>query len=270
MSSKGAVMRMDLERMSSISSLANGNDLAAWFGFCCVYLTIVGFETKRAAVRVASWLAAAGCLYVVGLTVGRGALFAAAIAILVALRRLLKRGFVPVIVLIILSWITYELELFKPIVASYAARGMEETGRLTVWPLVIKRFLSSPLAGVGVSNIGTRVPSGKVVTPHNSFLFLALASGVVPLVFFLGYWVRTARGVLATNIEQMPDAPFRIPLFIYVFLIAQQLNSSFMSHWTIVTLCVVSCAPHRLRRMKRWDTEKREERPASLAVVPFR
>jgi O-antigen ligase len=242
---------MDLDRSSSISGLANANDLAAWFGFCCVYWAIAGIETKRAAVRVASWLAATGCLYVVGLTVSRGTLFAAAIAIIVALRRLLKRGFVPVIALIILSWITYELHLFKPIAAFYAARGMEETGRLAVWPLAIERFLGSPFVGVGDSQLGTLVPkSGKLVTPHNTFLLIALASGVVPLVFYLGYWIRTAWRVFGTNIKQAPDASFRISLFIYAFLIALQFNTSFTFPWTVVTLCVASDVPHRLRRMK--------------------
>jgi hypothetical protein len=248
---QGGVVRMDLERTTSIPLLANGNGLAAWFGFCCVYWTIVGLEAKRTAVRVASWLAATGCLYVVGLTVGRGALFAVAIAIIVALRRLLKRGFVPLLVLIILSWITYETGLFKPMADFYAARGVENTGRLTVWPLVLERFLSAPLGGVGISNIGTSTPRGKVITPHNSFLYIALASGVVPLIFFLGYWIRTAREAFGPNVAQVPDAPFRLSLFIYVLLIDLQLNAYFMTPCTLVTLCVVSSTPYQLRRTKR-------------------
>jgi hypothetical protein len=266
---QASIERMKLDRTGSIS-IANPNDLVAWFGFYCVYFTIAGLETKRAAVRVTSWLAAAGCLYVVGLAVGRGALFASAIAIIVALRRLLKHGFIPVIALLSLGWIMYELEIFKHITVSYAARGMEDTGRLTVWPLAIERFFSSPLVGVGVSHIETRIPSGTLVTPHNNFLFLALASEVVPLVFFLGYWIRAAWGVFGTNSEHMPDAPFRISLFIYAFLIALQLNTSFMFSWMIVILCVVSGAPRRLPWVKRRDTAEHKEHPASLAVVPFR
>jgi hypothetical protein len=253
----GGVVRMDLDRTTSLPVLANANGLAAWFGFCCVYWTIVGLETKRGAVRVAAWLAATGCLYVVGLTVGRGALFAVAIAILVALRRLLKRGFVPLLVLIILSWIIYETGLFKPMTEFYAARGTENTGRLTVWPLVLERFFSAPLGGVGVSNIGTRTPRGRVITPHNSFLYIALASGVVPLIFFLGYWIRTARKAFGTNVAQVPDAPFRLSLFIYALLIDLQLNAYFMTPCTLVTLCVVSSTPRRLRRTKRSELRAR-------------
>jgi O-antigen ligase len=271
MSSKHGLVRMHLERTDAISTLANANGLAAWFGFCCVYFTIVGFETKRMAVRVTSWLAAVGCLYVVGLTVSRGPLLASAIAIIVTLRRLLKRSFLPVLVLIGLGCVIYELEIFTPIATSYAARATENTGRLNVWPLVIERFLSSPLLGVGVSNVGTYVPSkGRVITPHNNFLYLALASGVVPLIFFLGYWIRTARRVFGANIEQVSDAPFRIPLFTYAFLIALQLNTSFMFAWMVVTLCVVSSAPRRLYWVKRRDTAETREYPLTLAAAPFR
>ena len=165
---------------------SNANSLGEWFGFCCLYFTIVGLETKRNGVRVASILAAVGCLYIVGLTVSRGALVATAIGITIALRRLLRRGFVPLLVLIIVSGSLYTFGVFDGIIGHYTERGMEETGRLLVWPLAIERFLSSPLLGVGAGNIATYVPSvHKHFTPHNSFIYIALASGVLPLALFV-------------------------------------------------------------------------------------
>ncbi len=238
-------------RLDQTIALSNPNDLGAWFGFCCVYFAIAGLETKRNAVRAVLWLAAGGCLYVVGLTVSRAPLFATAIAIVVALRRLLKRGFVPVLVLLILSWIIGTSGLFERIIALYATRGLEDTGRLAVWPLVIERFLSSPLIGVGDSHIATRIPSGPWIMPHNSFLQLALGSGVVPLVFFLGWWIRAFREVFGTNVTQRPDAPFRLPLLIYAFLISLQLT--FLIPWMIVTLSMATGPPRRLRWVKRQD-----------------
>jgi O-antigen ligase len=250
-SSGSGLARMRLEQTIG---LANPNDLGAWFGFCCVYCVIASFETKRAAVRVASWLAAGGCLYIIGLTVSRAPLLAAAIAIVVALRRLLKRSFVPVLILLILSWIVYILGIFEHIVASYAARGMEDTGRMTIWPLALERFLSSPLIGVGGAHIATSTPKGAWITPHNGFIWVALASGVVPLLFFLGYWVRAVWGVFGTNVVQRPDAPFRIPLLIYAFLIVMELNFAFMAPWVIVILSVSTGSPRRLRQVRRRDT----------------
>ncbi len=232
--------------------LGNPNSLAAWFGFLSVYFFILGLETKSTAVRTASWLVTVGCLYIVGITVSRGPLFGVAIATIIALRRLLKRGFFPVFVLLVLSWILYESGLFEEVAGFYVARGTEETGRLLVWPLAIEDFLRSPLAGAGVSNVETYVSEmGRLITPHNGFLFIAVASGVVPLAFFLGYWLRGAWGAFRANAERSADAPFLIPLFIFAFLETMILDFAFMYPGTIVVLSTVmaASAPRRVYRI---------------------
>jgi hypothetical protein len=221
--------------------LSNANALASWFGFCAVYFIIVGIETKRGVVRAASWLVAVGCLWVIGITVSRGTLLAVAVATIVASRRLLKRGFLPVLALAILSWIIYISGLFDRVEALYATRGMEETGRLLVWPLVLKRFLNSPLLGVGLTKIGTYVPgSDHEISPHNMFLFLALASGIIPLVFCVAYWWRAAQSALRAT-ERTVDALFCIPLLLYAFLVGQATNV-LMESWMTVTLCTALTA----------------------------
>src|SRR5262249_40460168 len=152
----------------------------------------------------ASWLAAIGCLYIVGLTVSRGTLSAIAVASIIALRRLLKNGFLPLLILCILIWVLAESGMFAQMTSFYGSRANEETGRFLVWPLVIARFLDSPLIGVGVSNSGTFVPlKMHEITPHNALLFVALTSGIVPLVFFVLYWWRAARGALRAQAMMM-------------------------------------------------------------------
>lgn len=223
--------------------LANPNDLAAWFGFCSVYFTVAGIEARRHVIRAASWLAAAGCLYIVSLTVSRGTLFAFALATVVASRRLLKRGFLPVLFLIILIWALYELGVFQQTATFYAARATEDTGRMRVWPLAIELFLQSPLAGVGVSNAKLPLPSWhRLVVPHNSFLFIAAASGVIPLMFFVAYWLRAVSGILRMDAKRSADTPFHLPLLIYAFCIAQVLNDPFTSSWMTVTLSTALAA----------------------------
>jgi O-antigen ligase len=230
--------------------LSNANGLAGWFGFCAVYFIIIGIETKRGMVRVASGLVAMGCLYVVGVTVSRGALLAVAIATIVALRRLLKRGFLPLLCMAMLIWILYASGLFDQVGAFYAARGMEESGRGLVWPIALERFLNSPLAGVGVSKVATYVSGRGEFTPHNSFLFIALTSGTIPLAFFVAYWWRVARSVLHAYTERTVAAPFYLPLVLYTFLLSQTTNI-LMEPWVIVTLCsaMAAGAPRRVRRV---------------------
>lgn len=241
----------------------NPNQLAAWFGFCAVYFIIVGIEAKHNGARAIPWLIAVGCLYVVGLAVSRGNLFGVALATTVALRRLLKRGFIPVLAVLILSWTIYELGLFEQIAASYAARGAVETGRGLVWPLAIRRFLDVPLTGVGASSVQTFVPGReRSYPPHNGFIYLALASGVIPLAFFVAYWVRAVRGA-HTNVAQPADAPFRIPLLIFAFVVMSFTDLAFVESWQIVVLstAMAGSTSRRLRQVRRYRTAKYLGRP---------
>jgi O-antigen ligase len=256
----GDISRAGLDQMS----IGNSNDLAAWFGFCCVYFTVFSMDTKRPMLRAVSWSIVVVCLYVVGLTVSRGTLLAVAVATTVALRHLLKRGFIPVLLLLLLVGTIFELGLFEQSMAAFATRGTEETGRLLVWPLAIERFLSSPLAGVGGRNVETYVPfAHKPISPHNTFISIGLASGIVPLTFFLAYWVRAIRGALRSNAKRLPDAPFRIPLLIYIFLIELTTSGTFMFPYAVTTLSMAMAAgaPHQVRWIGRYVTTKYSGHP---------
>ena len=227
------------------------NGLGAWFGFCCLYFTIVGIETRRVGVRVVSSLAAVGCLYITGLTVSRGALLATAIGITVAFRGLLRRGFVPLLVFITVSGTMYNFGVFDRIISDYSTRGMEDTGRLSVWPLALERFLNSPLLGVGMSNVATYVPfKQKRYIPHNSFLFVALASGVLPLAFFVAWWIRTAHNAFWSG-EQSAAGAFRLPFLVYTFVNTWVGDFTFMAPWGILTFAIAmaSSTPYTVRRL---------------------
>lgn len=257
--------------------LANPNDLATWFGFCALYFAIVGMEMRRVTMRIASWLTAVGCLYVVGLTVSRGTLLAFAIGSIVAFRRLLKRGFLPLLLLFALSWVLYESGIFDRMTASYNARATEESGRLLVWPLVIERFLQSPFIGVGVSDLYTYVPDkNRAITPHNGFLYIALASGIVPLMFLMCYWWRAARGAFRTQGVQTAEAPFCLPLLLYAFLITMEGNLPFMKPWAIAALAMAIAAgsPYGvrevvMRRRTRKGRDQHEGRRHSDALAAY-
>lgn len=221
--------------------LSSANGLAAWFGFCTVYLIVLATEQRRGMVRLASAVAAVGCLYVVGMTVSRGALLAVAAGAVIALRRLLKRGVLAVSSLAILGWVSYASGLFEQAESFYAARGLEETGRLLVWPVVLGRFFSSPLVGVGESNAFTYVVGHGDITPHNSFLFIALTSGIVPLLFYVTYWWQAGRSSLRAHTARTVDGAFALPLVLYAFLLVHTTNL-LMEPWLTVTLCTVMSA----------------------------
>ena len=231
--------------------IANPNNLAAWAGFCCLYFMIVGLETRYLAVRAAYWIGAAGCGLIVGLTVSRGTLLAVAIGGVLASRRTLKRGFVPVVSVLVGLWLLFAVGLFDAMLEGYTARGTTETGRLLVWPLVWERFLDAPLIGHGAANMGTWVPQQQMsLTPHNSILFFAVSAGIVPTFFYLLGWWRAVRITRFLDADQrIADRPLRMPLLVYSFLVSVAGDTAFMSSWAIVTLAFIMLPmPHGMLR----------------------
>jgi len=221
--------------------LANPNDLGRWFGFLAVYFTTTGLESKRGIVRACYWAVALGSMYIVALTVGRGAISAVLIAVIVTFRRLLKRGFIPVLTLSILLFIVHQAGLFQPMVDRFKVRTQEDSGRLTVWNLGLQRLIDSPLTGEGASHTGidVREMGRGITTPHNPFLFLALASGIVPLIFFLLYLIQAVRSTLRACRQRRPDAPLFCSLLVFVLVAIIPASLDFASQWAMVTLTVI-------------------------------
>jgi len=229
----GTMQRIHLDRAIGFHST---NTMAEWYGFCAVYFMLLGWTVGTNTARNLSWLTAVVCLYVVTLTVSRATLMAIVIAMIVSSRGLLRQGFVPLLMAAFLAWIVFELGIFDQTAQYYVARGTEETGRLAVWPLIIESFLDSPVIGVGHSHVGAMTARGSFVTPHNSFLYIAQSSGIVPLIFFVGCWVRAGLAALRAGVSKSPEAMFYLPLFVFSFLVVNAGNLTFMEIAVVVSL----------------------------------
>src|SRR4029079_3947964 len=132
--------------------------------------------------------------------------------------------------------------LFDNTIGHYISRGTEEEGRTGVIPYAFQRFLDSPLAGVGVSNIGTVVPGRESGTaPHNALLFFALSSGVAPLFLFLAYWLQAFKGVLRSRINH-PYSGYLMPLLMYCTIALMFNDTVYMFPWFIAVLsaCMIT------------------------------
>jgi O-antigen ligase len=220
-------------------SMQNAGGVGVWFGFCTVAMIIFGFM-KQGARRTLYWLAAIVSLFVVGLTVTRTAMLGIALALAVSFRVVLRRGFVPVLILILLSGLVYESGLFQESVSKYTERGLEETGRFVLWPPVIHRIIDSPLFGVGYPNLSTDIPGsdGSISTPHNSFLFFGLSSGLLPLALYLIFWIQMARRSFFT-VSGFESSALRLPLLVYAF-ITFFLSDISTEPWAILCFTVAS------------------------------
>jgi hypothetical protein len=221
-------------------NLRNANGLGAWFGFCFVSLSLLGLENRKWSVRLFYWSAAAASILITGLSVSRTAILASGIAVLVGFRDILKRGFAPLLVLLVLMGLVVESQLFDRVVERYEARGLEDTGRLVLWPHVVDRIWTSPLVGVGVNDLSTYIPerADSIATPHNSFLYIALSSGFVPLLCWALFWLRTGTRLLSDGPSRQ-YARFQLPFLLYA-LIEFSLGDMNNDPWVLVALAVAA------------------------------
>jgi len=222
-------------------AFANPNDLARWFGFVAIYFGVTAIETKKNWGRVLGWGVVGLCFLVIGMTVSRGTLVAAAIALLVALRRLMKRGFSQLLALLLVIGLAWGLGLFDSAISAYTERGLTSSGRLEVLPRAWERFQERAFVGYGMSNVATFVPlRGDFKTPHNAFLAIGLAGGLVSLCLFFLQFLFTGWQLIRWRATRVADAPFFLPLSVYVFLALFLSNGSFMSPYIAATISAVS------------------------------
>lgn len=68
-------------------------------------------------------------------------------------------------------------------------QGPDAQGRFAIWQLFLDHALSSPVSGIGLSEVyRIRNPLGvdKLVSPHNIFIEIWVAYGIFPLIIFVG------------------------------------------------------------------------------------
>ncbi len=217
---------------------ANPNDLGCWYGFCALYLTLAGFSARTTGTRVFCWIVGLACLYLVTLTLSRSPLIALAAALLVASRRLFKDSFPLLLLLGGLAYGAMLLGVFDTALKSYGLRATEETGRLRIWPMLIEKFMNAPLLGIGASHAGAVDAGGKFITPHNGFMLIGVSSGIVPLAFFVGHWIKAAKAALRAYVGNWSGSEFHLPLLVYALLVTNSGNQSFMAPWAIVCLAL--------------------------------
>jgi O-antigen ligase len=227
---------MQRAKIDRAIGFSHTNSMGEWYGFCTVYLILVGWITRVNSVRLLAWMGAVLFAYIVTLTVSRGALLAVAIAIVIGSRNFLKGGFLPLLLSLSIGGLVIELGLFDQSARLYATRGAEESGRLAVWPIILESFYDSPWIGVGNSHVGATTRSGHFFMPHNGFLYIAQASGIVPLLLFAAYWVRVSQATFKANTGLDSDRIFYLPFIAYSIIIVSLNDLAFMQFPVISSL----------------------------------
>lgn len=220
-------------------ALQNPNYFGMWCGFCAIFFIVTGLEAKNYLVRISAWVTGAFCLYLMALTVSRASLLGVAIATVIALQKVLKRSFLPILGFLIFGWILFVSGIFDDLIGYYLHRGTEETGRSKLWSWAFTGFLDSWWTGVGLSNAKIiNYRTGDRYGPHNSLLFFGFSSGIVPLGFYLAYLGQVMRCALRASTQRESDSPYKLPLASFAIISAMVSDITFMSPWHIVVFSV--------------------------------
>ncbi len=229
--------------------LGNPNFFGMWFGFCVIYFVVTGLEAKNYIIRTISWSAGLLCLYLVAITVSRGALLGVAVATVIAFQKILKRSFLPILGFLILLWLVYVSGIFDELIGYYLHRGTEETGRSRLWEWAIDKIWESWGLGVGMSNSFFIVDetTGETAGPHNSFLFILLSSGFIPLLFYIAYLFQATRGALRARKQNAADSPYILPMVSFALLAVMVADTTFMSAWHLLVFSLAIVTPQTQR-----------------------
>ena len=87
------------------------------------------------------------------------------------------------------------------------------------------------------------------VMPHNGFLYIAQASGIVPLLLFAAYWVRVARVAFKANTGLNSDKIFYLPFIVYSIIIVNLNDLAFTQFPVIASLAFPMVANVKRRTM---------------------
>jgi O-antigen ligase len=143
--------------------------------------------------------------------------------------------------LLLLLVLVYESGAFQDLIDPYMGRGMEESGRGKVWPLVLERISDSPWAGVGLQNIYTFTSGRHGHNPHNGLLFLALSSGIIPLMCFIRYLVKVGAGTRRImNAVSVGEDTLIPPLAVFGLVLIMFADFFFMSAWVVVVFAAAA------------------------------
>ena len=234
--------------------LGNPNFFGMWFGFCAIYFVVTGLEAKNYILRTASWSAGFLCIYLVAMTVSRGALLGVAIAIAIAAQRTLKRSFLPILGFLGLLWVIYMSGILDDFIRYYMHRGAEETGRSRLWGWALEGIFDSWGLGVGMSNaFYTFEFTGETAGPHNSFLFLLLSSGFLSLGFYIAYLVQATQGAFRARTQHSLYSPYMLPMVSFGLLSVMVADTTFMSPWHMIIFSLAIRTPRVHRRLKKHD-----------------
>jgi O-antigen ligase len=226
-------------RLEGGGNLRNPNSIAAWMGFACVGLAMWGFHARNLLEKIGTWGMMAHGLFIIGLTLSRGALLAMGISLIAFMIFYVPRSTSLVNIVLTLfiigigAGIFTQTPTYKSIAAGYEERWEQETGREELWPTALAQIRESPLLGYGSDGLVIATPS-RVQSSHNPYLTIALVSGLFPAMLLAFQYVL---GFFTMEKRYAVDNAFWLPaLFIYAVIAMNFANWDFVRPWAVLMM----------------------------------
>ena len=142
--------------------------------------------------------------------------------------------------------------------------------RLTVWNMSIEEVLKHPVVGIGYGNdtFAKRfkdylrtAPAGELSSPHNTFLMIAMGSGIPALIFVTGVLVSATRYLLSSARNVSDRAAYAIIIGVAIMVVGFAVRNLFdymfagslaYLFWILVAVgiseAIKARAPHQAER----------------------
>jgi hypothetical protein len=228
----GTGSRIKERAIAEGAGVGNPNDLGAWVGFAVLMFWLRFLKTTNFRKRLQLGACAFIGLLMLMQTLSRGSLLALAAGMVIALLDTrIERKFITILVIAILGIIAWNTPVFLQGIKDYDVRMTEidKSPRIELFFNSVEEFFANPWFGNGADKVD--VPIERRVnaeSPHNGFLLLGIAGGVVPFFLFLGLWLTALYFAVSYRGRKPREDVSAVPLLIYAFM--QTLVSHF--YWT--------------------------------------
>ena len=166
----------------------NPNTFALWLGFAALIFFYWGQNKPKIFGKIFFWGLSLLSLYFLSQSFSRGAILGLGIALIFSIKYIKKKDLAIILILILLTILTAKNNLvLENVISGYQLRINLDTGRTLIWKEAFNHLMNHPFTGVGIDSVEILIPSltSSGVSPHNSFLQIGLASGLIPLFVLL-------------------------------------------------------------------------------------
>jgi O-antigen ligase len=219
------------------TGIDNANVVGTWIGFCALFYWLWGGTANSWKSKFLLYSLAILLLGYMLQTVSRGSLVGLLIAIAISFRQDKIRVVVVKLVLLLSAYfILLNIPLVANTIVGYQTRMFVDTGRFEVWPSALEMIKNQPWLGYGANHVLIFV-FHRYLLPHNVFLYMLVAGGIISTVPFVILWLNT----LIASFWPKQIIKIRgidpLPLTVFVLIQFMSYDVAYISIFSALVIC---------------------------------